>query len=84
MPKRFTVYFFLYDSYSIVLQCATSRVNWNIPRRHFLTDINRKESQGREAFILPFTLFSIYAPLVRRRKYSLEPFRPWLGGGGGL
>jgi len=39
-------------------------INWNIPRRHFLTSVNRKESQGREAFILPFTFFSIYALLV--------------------
>jgi len=61
-----------------------NRLNWNIPRRRFLASVNRKESQGREAFILPFTLFSICAPLVRRRKYSLEPLRPWMGGGGGL
>lgn len=35
--------------------------NWNILRCRNLSGVKRKESQVHKAFILPFTLFSVYA-----------------------
>ena len=82
MLKTFLPPFFHLFLIALIDIVLLNRNNWNIPRRRFLTSVNWKESQEREAFILPFTLFSIYAPLVRRRKYSLEQLRhDWAAGG---